>query len=246
MSNRLLPEGQKNSHLPNSGIDTNQISQLVSASKTFEEGGSIVRAVDKASFSICRGELVGITGPTGSGKTTLLNLIGMLESPSAGEVFFEGSSVKQLSEAERRQLRLKKIGFVFQQLRLMRSLSVIENIELPIALLSKPRDLQRERALHLIRSVGLETKEHRRPDMLSVGEQQMAAIARALANNPILILADEPTSHLDSASGDRIINLLDQLRKSLNVAVVVSTHDPNIGARMDRVYKMRDGLLAIG
>jgi putative ABC transport system ATP-binding protein len=190
--------------------------------------------------------MVGVMGPSGCGKTTLLNLVGMLESPSKGDVFFEESSVKQLSMDERRRLRLTKIGFVFQQLRLIPTLSAIENVELPMALLSKGADYQKKKGKELLESVGLEGKERRMPGKMSVGEQQRLAVARAIANDPVLVIADEPTSQLDSVSGGKIIDLLDDLRKRLNAAVLISTHDPIISGRLERVYKMRDGILING
>lgn len=221
------------------------VSRLAGASKTFENGGNTVRAVDGATLAVSRGEMVGVMGPSGSGKTTLLNLIGMLETPSSGDVFFEENLVRDLPAAERRRLRLTRVGFIFQQLRLIPTLSVIENVELPMALLSRPGSYQSGRARKLIESVGLAGKEERRPDKLSVGEQQRAAVARALANNPALILADEPTSQLDSASGRQIMDLLDDLRKRMNAAVVITTHDPTISSLLARVYQMRDGILTV-
>jgi len=219
------------------------ISRLVDVSKTFEKGSERITALEKATISISEGEMVGIMGPSGSGKTTLLNLIGTLESPTSGDVFFEESPTKKLSIAERRKLRLDKIGIVFQQLRLIPTLSVVENVELPMALSSKPDNYQRKKALELLESVGLAGKENRKPNKLSVGEQQRVAVARAVANDPALVLADEPTSQLDSASGMMIIDLLDLLRKRLNAAIVISTHDPEISGHLEKVYRLRDGIL---
>jgi len=219
------------------------VSRLDGVSKWFENDGDAIKAVDGATLAVPRGEMVGIMGPSGSGKTTLLNLIGMLETPSSGNVFFEETLVKDLPEAERRRLRLTRVGIIFQQLRLIPTLSVIENVELPMALLARPGSYQRGQARKLIESVGLEGKEGRRPSKLSVGEQQRAAVARALANDPALILADEPTSQLDSASGEKIIDLLEDLRRRMNAAVVVSTHDPGVSALLKKVYQMRDGVL---
>jgi putative ABC transport system ATP-binding protein len=221
------------------------ISRLVDASRTFETEAGVVKAVDGATLSVSRGEMVGIMGPSGSGKTTLLNLIGMLEDPSSGDVYFEEKLVRDYTAAERRRLRLTRVGFVFQQFRLIPTLSVIENVELPMALLSRSGSHQKMRARELIESVGLAGKGERRPGKLSVGEQQRVAVARALANNPALILADEPTSQLDSTSGGKIIDLLDDLRKRTNAAVVVTTHDSSISSLLARVYRMRDGVLAV-
>jgi putative ABC transport system ATP-binding protein len=219
------------------------VSRLVGACKTFESDECSVKAVDEATLTVSQGEMVGVLGPSGSGKTTLLNLIGMLDTPTNGDVFFEERPVRDMSAAERRRLRLTKVGFIFQQLRLIPTLSVVENVELPMALLSRPGSYQRAKARELIESVGLAGKEGRRPGKLSVGEQQRAAVARALANDPVMVLADEPTSQLDSVSGRKVMDLLDDLRRRMKAAVVITTHDSAISSLLDRVYQMRDGIL---
>jgi len=219
------------------------VSRLEGAGKTFESAGGPVKAVEGATLAVSRGEMLGIMGPSGSGKTTLLKLMGMLDAPSSGTVFFEEKSVRELPVSARRRIRLSKVGFIFQQLRLIPNLSVMENVELPMALQSKTGEFQRTKARELIEAVGLAGKERRRPGKLSVGEQQRVAVARAIANDPLLILADEPTSQLDSASGEKIVDLLDVLRKRVNAAIVITTHDPSIISLLGRVYQMRDGIL---
>lgn len=221
-------------------------SRLASVTKTFVDGPDRVTAVDKANFSVAPGQTVGILGPSGSGKTTLLNLVGTLQSPTSGEVFFQEQNLKKLSPVERRRLRLTKIGFVFQQLRLIPTLSAIENVELPMVLAATYGSRRRNRARELVESVGLAGKENRRPSQLSTGEQQRVAVARALANDPILILADEPTSQLDSASGIKVVELLNVLRENLKATVVITTHDPKICEGLDKIYNMRDGMLTSG
>jgi putative ABC transport system ATP-binding protein len=219
------------------------VSRLVSATKTFELGPERIRAVRGVSLSISNGETLGIIGPSGAGKTTLLRLIAALETPSSGDVFFLERNVKDLKPDERRRLRLEKMGYVFQQLKLLPTLSALENVELPMALSSKTANEQRSKAMQLLDSVGLNGKEHRKPDKLSLGEQQRVAVARALANNPGLILADEPTSQLDSTTGRKVIDLLLELSEKSS-AIVIATHDQGLASGLKKTYEMRDGVLA--
>lgn len=220
------------------------VCRLASASVTFEDGPNKVLAVDRVTLAISQGESVGIVGPSGSGKTTLLNLLGMLRPPSSGETFFQERNLRDITAGERRRLRLAKIGFVFQQLRLIPTLTAAENIGLPMVLSSASSSLRKSKASELAMAVGLSGKEHRRPSQLSLGEQQRVAVARALVNDPLLVLADEPTNQLDSSSGLRIVELILALRRKLNAAVVISTHDAKICERLDRIYNMRDGALS--
>jgi putative ABC transport system ATP-binding protein len=220
------------------------VSQLVDVTKTYQKKSERVTAVRGASLSVVPGDLVAIIGPSGAGKTTLLNLMAGLETPSGGEVFLLGKKVSKLSLAESRRMRLTKVGFVFQQFKLIPTLSAIENIELPMALASKPDGTQRRKALDLLEQVGLKGLENRKPNKLSVGQQQRIAIARALANEPQLILADEPTSQLDSSSGARVIDLLSSLRKKQETSVVISTHDPDMVPGFARIFHIRDGMFS--
>ena len=223
---------------------TEFVSRLDSVSKVFDEGPDQVTAVNRATLSISAGKTIGIVGPSGSGKTTLLSLMGILMPPSSGEILFQENHVKDMSPAERRRLRLARIGFVFQQLKLIPTLSVAENVELPMVLNSTPAELRRRKARELVSSVGLAGKENRRPSHLSVGEQQRVAVARALVNDPVLVLADEPTSQLDSSTGIKIVDLLVGLRGKRKAAVVIATHDPKICEKLEEVYDIRDGVLA--
>jgi putative ABC transport system ATP-binding protein len=211
---------------------------------TFDEVPNKVVAVDKATLAISQGESVGIVGPSGSGKTTLLSLLGMLKPPTSGDAFFQERNLRDIAGGERRRLRLAKVGFVFQQLRLIPVLTTVENIGLPLVLSSAPSSLRRSKVSELVMAVGMSGKEHRRPGQLSLGEQQRVAVARALVNDPLLVLADEPTNQLDSSTGLRIVELILALRRKLNAAVVISTHDTKICERLDRVYSMRDGALS--
>ena len=218
--------------------------RLVSATLTYGAGHDMVVAVDRATMAISQGESVGIVGPSGSGKTTLLGLLGTLKQPTSGEVFFQERNVSEIAAAERRMLRLAKVGYVFQQLRLIPTLTAVENIGLPMVLSSVPARLRRNKASELIAAVGLSGKENRRPNQMSLGEQQRVAVARALVNDPLLVLADEPTNQLDSSAGLQIVELILALRGKLNAAVVISTHDTKVSERLDRVYGMRDGVLS--
>jgi len=220
------------------------VCRLASATVTFDEGPNKVVAVDRATLAISQGESIGIVGPSGSGKTTLLNLLGALKPPTSGEVFFQEENLRDIEAGERRRLRLSKIGFVFQQLRLIPTLTAVENIGLPMVLSSVPSSLRRSKVSELVTAVGLSGKEHRRPNQLSLGEQQRVAVARALVNDPLLVLADEPTNQLDSSAGLQIVELILALRRRLNAAVVISTHDTKICERLDRIYNMWDGALS--
>jgi ABC-type lipoprotein export system ATPase subunit len=223
-------------------MQVQQISRLSSASRSYMVGSEQINAVVKASLTIESGSTVGIIGPSGAGKSTLLRLMGMLDLPSGGEVFFSQTSVGDLAARARRRLRLQKTGFVFQQLKLLPTLSAIENVELPLALLGKSRTEQKSKAMKLLSDVGLEGKERRKPEKLSLGEQQRVAVARALINDPELILADEPTSQLDSTTGAKIIDILIELKK--NSAVVIATHDRDLASTLNSVHEMRDGILS--
>jgi ABC-type lipoprotein export system ATPase subunit len=218
--------------------------RLESATKVFRDGASSVTAVDRATISVPRGKTIGIVGPSGSGKTTLLNMLGTLMPPTSGDAFFEERSVRQLALSEKRRLRLNKVGFVFQQLRLIQTLSVVENVMLPLVFSGATRDSRAKRARELVESVGLGGKENRRPAQLSVGEQQRVAVARALVNSPILVLADEPTGQLDSSTGQKILDLVETLSGRIDAAVVVSTHDQSVKERLGQIFEMKDGVLS--
>lgn len=231
--------------LDEGGRLSQEIASLIGVTKSLGKGTRAVTAVKGATVSVRRGETVGILGPSGAGKTTLLELIGTLESPDSGQVLFQGQSVLGIGAAKRRELRLSKIGFVFQQLRLIPTLSAVENVELPMALRSIAGATRRKKARDLIQAVGLQGKEDRRPGALSVGEQQRVAVARAMANDPVLVLADEPTSHLDSEAGAKVVGLLTSMSTSAGAAVLISTHDPRMCEGLMRVCSMRDGVLTV-
>lgn len=215
--------------------------ETVQATKQYRRGKVPVPALNGVSLKINRGEIVGIIGPSGSGKTTLLNLIGGLDRPSQGKVVVDGVDLSQLGESELADYRLNKVGFIFQFYNLISTLSALENVELPMSFANVPKRMQDDRARELLKTVGLEERLHHRPDELSGGEQQRVAVARALANGPSVILADEPTGDLDSKSAKRLMDLIKELRKEKNVTFVIVTHDPIVISQCDRAYAVRDG-----
>ena len=182
-----------------------------------------------------------IVGPSGSGKTTLLNLIGLNDDPTSGEVYFRDRKTSSIPDEERRKIRLRDMGFIFQTFNLLPTLTALENVELPMALLGIPQQPQRVRAVECLKSVGLAGRLEHKPRELSNGEMQRVAIARALVNSPSLILADEPTGELDSATGQEIINLLLHLSKEKAKTVIVATHDERV-AKVSKVkVSIKDG-----
>jgi putative ABC transport system ATP-binding protein len=218
--------------------------KTVDLTKIYDLGSSKIIAVDKVNFEISGNQFVAIVGPTGSGKTTLLNLIGLNDYQTSGKIFIDDAvDVSFLSDEERKKIRLLRIGFIFQTLNLLPTLTALENVELPMALAGKPQKEQRENAIKLLEVVGLSGRLHHRPKEMSMGEMQRVAIARALANNPELVIADEPTGELDSETAKEIIDLLYNISKSKRRTVIVATHDEKIVDVADVVYVMRDGKL---
>jgi ABC-type lipoprotein export system ATPase subunit len=213
--------------------------------RIYKLGMSEIVAVNKANFEADENQLIAIVGPTGSGKTTFLNLIGLNDYPTSGRVFLDNIDASLLSNSERRKIRLFRMGFVFQTFNLLPTLTVIENVELPMALAGKPQKEQRENALRLLEAVGLHSRLHHRPKELSVGEMQRVAIARALANNPEVIIADEPTGELDSKTSKEIITLLFNIKRKEEKMVIVATHDEKLVDIADVVYTIQNGKLKL-
>jgi putative ABC transport system ATP-binding protein len=208
--------------------------------RDFGRGAGLVRAVDGADLEVAAGETVAVMGPSGCGKSTLLHLLGGLDRPTAGQVWLAGQRVDQLSERALARLRRDGVGFVFQAFHLMDELTAAENVELPALLAGRPVRAARQRALDLLGQVGLTAQAGRLPAELSGGKRQRVAVARALVNEPLVVLADEPTGNLDSAATLDVLRLLDSLRRGGQTLVVV-THDERIAATADRVISMRDG-----
>jgi putative ABC transport system ATP-binding protein len=212
--------------------------------KFFRRGDVTIRAVAGVDLVIEAGEFVALEGPSGSGKTTLLQLLGALDRPNDGHVFFEGRDLGGLRDHELAALRLRAFGFVFQQFNLIPTLTAVENVEAALAPVGLPRAELSARAHALLAEVGLADRASHLPPHLSGGEQQRVAIARALVSEPRVILADEPTGNLDSESGAGVIELLAGLAAGRGATVVVATHNPDMAARAPRRLAMRDGRIA--
>jgi putative ABC transport system ATP-binding protein len=215
---------------------------LRSVTKVYRMGEVDVRALNGIDLQIARGDYVGVMGPSGSGKTTLMEILGCLSRPTAGTLEFDGRRVDQLDDVGLAALRGERIGFVFQTFNLLPRLTAVENVELPMLYRRVPRRQRRERALELLARVGLAGRATHRPTELSGGERQRTAIARALINRPSVLLADEPTGNLDTATGSAIMDLIEQLHHDGQTVVLV-THDPRITARVGRAVYLRDGVV---
>jgi putative ABC transport system ATP-binding protein len=210
--------------------------------KTYAMAAGPVDAVRDVTLEVARGEYVALSGPSGCGKSTLLHLLGCVDTPSAGEIWLEGRAASSLGDDERSRLRLLRIGFVFQRFYLLPMLSAFENVEMVMAEAGQPRAFRRDRTAELLAYVGLADRAGHRPSQLSGGEMQRVAVARALANQPALILADEPTGELDEQTGEHIAELFDRLHAD-GVTLVVVTHNPALAARASRQLRMRSGRL---
>jgi putative ABC transport system ATP-binding protein len=210
--------------------------------KCFGEDDSCrVEVLKGIDIDVKKGEFVAIMGPSGSGKTTLLDIVGGLLKPTSGEVMIDGVSLRGLSDRELARIRGKKIGFIFQQYNLIPSLTATENVELALRINGKNREESRERAIKLLRMVGLGERTTHKPPKMSGGEQQRVAICRALANEPSIILGDEPTGNLDTKTGFMVLDTLRDLNERQGYTILVVTHDHRIGKYADRIINMMDG-----
>jgi putative ABC transport system ATP-binding protein len=208
--------------------------------KQYGRGEGLVRALDGVELEVTAGETLAVMGPSGCGKSTLLHLLGGLERPSAGEVWLAGRRIDELSEKALARLRRRAIGFVFQAFHLMDELTAAENVELPALLAGHSARAARRRAAELLERVGLDDRAGHLPSALSGGQRQRVAIARALSNEPLVVLADEPTGNLDTAATLDVLRLLDSLRAAGQTLIVV-THEERVAATADRLISMRDG-----
>jgi putative ABC transport system ATP-binding protein len=218
---------------------------VVDVSRVYQLGKTEVPALTGVSLDIHRGEFLSIAGPSGSGKTTLLNLVGCVDTPTSGRVLVDGQDTKELTERALTDLRLHRIGFIFQTFNLVQVLSVFQNVEFPLLLQGGLSKRERQaRVLGLLEAVGLATHAQHRPSELSGGQRQRVAVARALVTRPPLVLADEPTANLDSQTGENIIDLMKDMNAKDGTTFVFSTHDPKVMAHATAVVRIEDGRLA--
>lgn len=209
--------------------------------KTYHFGDTEVSALGGVDFDIEQREFVAVWGPSGSGKTTLCNLIGLIDEPTAGEVFVNGEGAAGLSDAKRSELRNSSIGFVFQNFNLVPVLTALENVMLPLQIYGATRSEARKKAEELLNEVDLGERMGHRPQKMSGGQQQRVAIARALVTDPVLVIADEPTANLDTQNANLIIDLMRRINRDRNAAFVFSTHDDRLLDRVDRRVHLQDG-----
>jgi len=212
--------------------------------KEYKLGKTVVRALRGLDMEIAPGEIVAIMGPSGSGKSTLMHILGALDTPTDGTATIDGDDLQRLRESQLVTLRGKKVGFVFQTFNLVQTLSALQNVELPMIFQGVPRAQRARRARDLLTRVGLADRVRHKPNELSGGERQRVAVARALANNPEIILADEPTGNLDTETGGPILSLLQQLSREDGKTVILVTHDPDAAAIADRIVRLRDGCVS--
>jgi putative ABC transport system ATP-binding protein len=217
--------------------DSEPLIRVVDVSRTYDDGA--VHALNNVSLTVARGEYLAITGPSGSGKSTLLNLLGTLDRPTNGEIYFEGQPLSQLVDLD--HFRARTLGFVFQSFYLLPSLTALENVQIPMFEGPLPRRERVRKAAELLATVGLAKRASHLPAKLSVGERQRVAIARALANRPSLLMADEPTGNLDSVAGGEVLDLFDRLHNDHGLTIIVITHGAEVAARADRIVTVRDG-----
>ncbi len=209
--------------------------------KVYEDNGVPVHALHQVSVEVERGEFLAIAGPSGSGKTTLLNLIGALDRPSSGRIWFGERSLAELTKQELSILRLHEIGFIFQAYNLIPVLSAVENVEFKLMLLGIPEGQRRGQALRILDHLGIGDLAHKRPNQMSGGQQQRVAVARAIVNDPPVVLADEPTANLDSATAHALIDLMERMNLEKNITFIFSSHDRQVLDHARRVILLRDG-----
>lgn len=222
---------------------TAPVIKLEGVTRIYDDHGVPVSALRGVDLEVGSGEFAAIVGPSGSGKTTLLNIIGCLDAPTEGRVLIEGIEVTKLPSSKLIELRLRRIGFVFQAYNLIPVLTALENVEFTMLLQGIPRRQRRERARAILAAVGLADQLHRKPTELSGGQQQRVAVARALASEPAFVLADEPTANLDTEAAGHLLDLMEKMNREKGTTFLFSTHDPRVVARARRVIALRDGLV---
>ena len=232
------------STFPNNGRHGEPLIRLDRISKSFEEGGHDRVVLYEISALFHPGEFVVLVGKSGSGKSTLLNLVSGIDTPTSGEIWVAGQAITRLSERERTLFRRAKVGFIFQFFNLIATLTVLENLLLPLELIGRAAPHDHEHALDLLGQVGLADRRDTYPDRLSGGEQQRVAVARALVHDPLLVLADEPTGNLDVETGKQVLDLIDTLTRRAGKNLIMVTHSPDVVGRADRVFRIAEGHLA--
>ena len=222
-------------------MDDSTLVQAENLSKLYQQGPVSVKALDGVDLTIRRGEFAALVGPSGSGKSTLLNLIGALDKPTSGRLKVGGVDLAAQPPSSLAGIRLKKIGFIFQDFSLLPVLTALENVEYVLLLQNVPAAERRERADQALRQLGLDGCQHRRPSELSGGQQQRVAIARAIVGRPLLVLADEPTANLDSATGEALLETMLELNRSQGMTFVFSTHDQMVMRHAEHLVRLKDG-----
>jgi putative ABC transport system ATP-binding protein len=211
--------------------------------KTYQDNGVPVEALKNINLTINKGEYVVIAGPSGSGKTTLLNLLGALDEPTSGKVLFENEDIAKKSRKELSEFRLQKLGFIFQAYNLIPVLTALENIEFSMMLSGIPEKERHEKALKLMEELEIKDLADKRPNAMSGGQQQRVAVARAIVNNPSVVLADEPTANLDSKTGSKLLDLMEKMNKEKNITFIFSSHDKQVIDRAKRLVILKDGMI---
>ena len=217
------------------------IVRLSEATKLYQQGKMEVRAVDELSFDIHKGDFAALCGPSGSGKTTVLNLIGGLDFPTSGKVYLEDKDLNSLTRSQISVIRRDRIGFVFQAYNLIPVMTAYENAEFVLTLQGVPNHECRKKVMAVLKEVGLEGLEDRRPDEMSGGQQQRVAIARAIVTRPAIVLADEPTANVDSTTADSLLDVMQKLNRESGITFLFSTHDHRVMDRAHRLIRLRDG-----
>ncbi len=220
--------------------ENSTILKTINLHKTYVSGSLAVQAVRGIDLDVKKGEFIALMGPSGSGKSTLINCLAAIDTPTMGDIFIDGENIAALSDDELAEIRLRKIGLVFQTFQLFELLTALENVEMPMTFLKIPKKKRQERALELLRMVGLEARARHIPSELSGGEQQRIAVARALANDPPILFLDEPTGDLDSKNGKMVMELLKSIHEKGETLIMV-THDSEMATYADRVINMIDG-----
>jgi lipoprotein-releasing system ATP-binding protein len=219
------------------------ILQLTNISKKFSQGNQDFLALDKVNFEVAKSEIIALIGPSGSGKTTLLQIAGLLDLPTSGQVLINGTDTSKANDKTRTEIRKNDIGFVYQFHHLLPEFSALENVALPLLIRGESRQIALQKAKRILTEVDLANREHHKPSALSGGQQQRVAIARAIIGKPSLILADEPTGNLDSASSEKVFELLQNLTTLYSIGCLIVTHNLALAKRCDKLLSIKDGII---